>query len=169
MCELMTILTIGSTVMGAVGAVQQGQAASASAKYNANVANMNAKLADRAAKDALERGALEEQKQRQKTATLIGQQKASMAANGVDLSFGSPLDTLVDSATLGELDALTIRSNTYREERDLRQQGANYRGQARMGMASASGASTGGWLNAGGTLLGGGAKAYGSYKQSLIA
>lgn len=169
MCELMTMLTIGSTLMGAVGAVQQGQAASASAKYNANVANMNAKLADRAAKDALDRGAMEEQKQRAKTAALIGQQKAGMAANGLDLSFGSPLDTLVDSATLGELDALTIRSNSYREERDIRQQGANYRGQAAMGRASALGASTGGWLNAAGTLLGGGAKAYGSYQKSLIA
>ena len=168
MCELMTMLTIGSTLMGGLGAIQQGQAASASAKYNARVADMNARMADRAAKDALERGKLEEQKQRQKTAQLMGQQTAAMAANGVDIGFGSPLDLLVDTATLGELDALTIRSNAYREERDIRQQGANYRGQAGMYRAQASSASTGGFLGAMGTFLGGGSRAYGQYQQSLL-
>lgn len=168
MCELMTMLTIGSTVMGAVGAIQQGQAASASARYQAKVSDMNARLADKAAKDALERGALEEQKQRQKTAQLLGAQQAGMAANGVDITFGSPLDLLVDTATLGELDALTIRSNAYREERDIRQQGANYRGQAGALRAEASSASTGGFLSAVGTVLGGGSKAYGQYKNSKI-
>lgn len=169
MCELMTLLTIGSTIMGGVGAIQQGQAASASAKYNAQVADMNAKMADRAAKDALERGAMEEQKQRQKTAQIMGQQTAAMAANGVDIGFGSPLDLLVDTATLGELDALTIRTNAYREDRDLRQQGENYRGQAAMNRSQASSARTGGYLGAMGTFLGGGAKSYGTYQQSLIA
>lgn len=168
MCELMTMLTIGSTVMGAVGAIQQGQAASASARYQAKVSDMNAKLADKAAKDALERGAMEEQKQRQKTAQLLGAQQAGMAANGVDVTFGSPLDLLVDTATLGELDALTIRSNAYREERDIRQQGANYRGQAGMYRAQADSASTGGYLSAVGTVLGGGAKSYGAWQQSKI-
>lgn len=168
MCELMTMLTLGSTLLGGVGAIQQGQAANASAKYNAQVADMNAQMADRAAKDALERGQLEEQKQRQRTAQLMGQQTAAMAANGVDLSFGSPLDTLVDTAMLGEMDALTIRTNTYREERDIRQQGANYRGQAAMERASGRSALTGGFLNAGGTFLGGGAKAYSTYKTGKL-
>ena len=168
MCELMTMLTIGSTIMGGVGAIQQGQSQAKAARYNAQVADMNARMADRAAKDALERGALEEQKQRQKTAQLMGQQTAAMAANGVDIGFGSPLDLLVDTATLGELDALTIRTSAYREERDIRQQGANYRGQAAMSRAQASSASTGGFLGAMGTFLGGGAKAYGTYQQSLL-
>lgn len=168
MCELMSMLTIGSTLMGGLGAIQQGQASAASARYNARVADMNARMADRAAKDALERGKLEEQKQRQKTAQLMGQQTAAMAANGVDIGFGSPLDLLVDTATLGELDALTIRSNAYREERDIRQQGANYRGQAGMYRSQASSASTGGFLGAMGTFLGGGSRAYGQYQQSLL-
>lgn len=169
MCvDPMTMLMIGSTVMSGVGAVQQGQAASASASYNAKVSDMNARLADRAARDAVERGKVEEQKQRQKTAQIIGQQQAGMAANGLDLGFGSPLDLLIDTATMGEIDALTIRSNTFREERDIRQQGANYRGQASMQRAQADSASTGGFLNAVGTVLGGGASAYGNYKKTKI-
>ena len=57
MCELTTMLMIGSTVMGAAGAVQQGKAANASAQYNAKVADMNAKLSERQARDAVARGA----------------------------------------------------------------------------------------------------------------
>lgn len=169
MCELTTMLMIGSTVMGAAGAVQQGKAANASAQYNAKVADMNAKLSERQARDAVARGAIEEQQQRMKTSLTLGQQRAAMAANGVDLKFGSPLDTLVDTATMGELDALTIRTNTYREERDIRQQGFNAQGQAAMSRAEGAAAKSGGFLSAVGTVLGGGARAYGNYKQTLIA
>ena len=169
MCELTTMLMIGSTVMGAAGAVQQGKAANASAQYNAQVADMNAKLSESQARDAVARGAIDEQQQRMKTSLTLGQQRAAMAANGVDLKFGSPLDALVDTATMGELDALTIRTNTYREERDIRQQGLNAQGQASMMRAEGAAAKSGGYLSAMGTVLGGGARAYGNYKQTLIA
>lgn len=168
MCELTTMLMIGSTLMGGVGAIQQGNAAAASANYNAKVADMNAKLTETQARDVVERGNMAEQQQRMKTSQILGQQRAAMAANGVDLKFGSPLDTLVDTAAMGELDALTIRANTYREERDVRQQGLNLRGQANMLRAEAKGAKSGGFLGAVGTVLGGGAKAYGNYQQSLL-
>lgn len=165
MCELTTMLMIGSTVMGAAGAIQQGKAAQASANYNAKVADMNAKIAERQARDAVERGQQEEQQQRMKTSQVIGQQRAALAANGVDLAFGSPLDVLVDTATMGELDALTIRANTYREERDIRQQGLNSTAQASAFRAEGANARTAGNMNAFGTILGGGAKAYSNYKQ----
>lgn len=168
MCELATILTIGSTVLGAAGAVQQGMAAQQSAKYNAQVADMNAQLSDRRAKDALERGKLDEQKSRQKAAQIKGQQVAAMAANGVDLNFGSPLDTLVDTAVMGELDALTIRSNTYRESYDYQVDATNKRASAALSRAQGKNALTAGYLNAGGTLLTGGAKAYQNYQTSKI-
>lgn len=178
MCELTTMLMIGSTVMGAAGAIQQGQAAEMqgraaqqASEYNAKVADMNAKIAERQARDAVERGQQEEQQQRMKTSQTIGQQRAALAANGVDLGFGSPLDVLVDTATIGELDALTIRTNTRREERDILQQGANLKGQA--GMLRAEGRSAlaegrakrrAGTTQAVGTILGGGAEAYKTYR-----
>lgn len=168
MCELTTALMIGSTLIGATGQIQEGKAAAASSRYNAQVAEMNATLSDRAAKDALERGKLEEQKSRRQTAGLIGEQTAAMAANGVDVTFGSPLDLIVDTATQGEVDALTIRKNTYREERDLRQQASNYRGQAGVDRASGASALSGGYLGAAGTVLGGGAKSYAQGKSAGI-
>ncbi|HEY5797659.1 MAG TPA: hypothetical protein VIU82_21865 [Bosea sp. (in: a-proteobacteria)] len=164
----MTILTIGATVVGAAGQMQQAQATAASAKYNAQVGEMNATLADRRAKDAVERGAVEEQRKRQEVAKIKGAQTAAMAANGVDLSFGSPLDTLVDTAVLGELDALTIRTNSYRESYEHKVDAVNKRAGAEMNRAAAKSAIQGGYLSAAGTVLTGGSKAYGSYQKSQI-
>lgn len=168
MCDLMMALTIGSTIVGAVGQVQQASAQAASARYNAQVAELNATLSERRARDAIERGKTEEQKKRQEVQRILGAQKAAMAANGVDLTFGSPLDTIVDTAVLGELDALTIRSNAYREAYDHRVDAMNKRAGAELSRLEARSALTGGYLQAAGTLLGGASKAYGQYKTGTI-
>lgn len=168
MCEIATILTIGSTLIGAVGAIQQGNAAAEAQRYNAKVADMNAELSRRRAKDATERGARAEQQKRQEIAALKGKQVAAMAANGVDLSFGSPLDTIVDTAMLGELDALTIRKNAANENYDYRVQAENGRADAVLSRMNADAAQTGGYLNAAGTILGGASTAYSQYKKPTI-
>lgn len=160
MCDLMTALTIGSTLLGAAGQIQQAQASASASKYNAQVADMNAKISERRAKDAIQRGAVEEQKKRQQVQQVLGKQQAAMAANGVDITFGSPLDTLVDTSVLGELDALTIRTNTYREAYEYRVDAANKRSSATLDRMNAKAATTGGYLAAAGTILGGAGKAY---------
>lgn len=168
MCELTTALTIGSTLIGGAAQIQAGNAQAAASRYNAQVSEMNATLADRAAKDALERGKVEEQKQRMEVAALQGRQRAAIGANGVDMSFGSPLDTLVDTAVMGELDALTIRRNAAREARDYEVQGVNYRADATLSRMNAKASQTGGFLAAAGTVLGGGADAYKTYRSPRI-
>ena len=155
MCDLVTGLLVASTLMGAAGQIQQGNAAAAARRYNQQVAEMNAKIADNQARDALERGKIEEQKKRREVAQISGRQQAAMAANGVDISFGSPLDVLADTAIQGELDALTIRSNTYREEYDYRVKGANQRAQGSLARMEGDAAKTGSLLSAGATILGG--------------
>jgi len=160
MCELGLILTLGSTVMGAMGQMQQAQATADAANYNAQVGDMNAQIAERRAVDALERGKTEEQRKRNEVAGIKGRQTAAMAANGVDLSFGSPLDTLVDTAVLGELDALTIRTNSYRENYDYKVDAVNKRAGANLERMKASSATSGGFLSAMGTVLTGAGKMY---------
>lgn len=169
MCDLITALTLAGTALGAVGQIQQGQAAAEAGRYNAKVAEMNAAISERQARDALERGKLEEQKKRTQVQQVLGRQKAAMAANGVDVSFGSPLDTLVDTATMGEIDALTIRSNSAREAYDYRVRAANGQAQATLDRMNADSAETGGYLAAAGTLLTGGAKAYGDRAMRIGA
>lgn len=164
MCDLSVALTIGSTLLGAAGAVQQGQASAAASRYNAQIMDMNAVMSERRANDAMERGKIEEQRKRQEVAKVKGAQTAAMAANGVDLSFGSPLDTLVDTAVMGELDALTIRTNTAREAYDYRVDAVNKRAGASLERMKGDNASTAGYLGAAGTILTGAGKAYSGYK-----
>jgi len=125
---------------------------------------MNATLAERRARDAIERGAVAEQRKRQEVARIVGGQTTAMAANGVDVSFGSPLDTLVDTAVMGELDALTIRTNAHREAYDYKVQAVNQRSQGSIERMKGDAAETGGYLKAGGTILGGAGEGYGRYK-----
>ncbi|MBB3461519.1 hypothetical protein [Rhizobium sp. BK377] len=160
MCDLGLALTLGSTLLGAAGQVQQAKATAEANKYNAQVAEMNAQIAEKQAKDAIERGKQEEQQKRLQTSQLEGRQRAAMAANGVDLSFGSPLDTIVDTAKMGEIDALNVRTNAYREAYGYKVQGTNQLAGAKLDRMRADAAVKGGYLDAVGTILGGSGKVY---------
>ncbi|NWJ26128.1 hypothetical protein [Rhizobium sp. RM] len=160
MCDLGIALTLGSTLLGAAGQVQEAKATAAANRYNAEVATMNAQIADRQAKDAIERGKQEEQQKRMQTADLQGRQRAAMAANGLDLSFGSPLDTIVDTARMGEMDALNIKTNAYREAYGYKVQATNQRASATLDRIRADAATKSGYLSSIGTILGGGSNAY---------
>lgn len=155
MCEPVTILTALSVAVGAAGAIQQSQAAAGQASYQAAVNRNNAVLSEKAARDATERGELEEKQSRLRTSQMIGSQRAGFAANGVVIDEGSALDVTADTAILGEQDALTIRDNASREAFNHRAQGAQFSSSAGMFETSASNAETAGFLNAGASVLGG--------------
>jgi len=70
-----------------------------------------AEIADLQAKDAIERGALDEQRFRQSIRATIGAQRAGFAGANIDVGYGSAVDVQADAAFLGELDALTLRNN----------------------------------------------------------
>src|SRR5688572_20904436 len=115
MCEPTTIAlgaTLVSGVVSAYGQYQQGQAANDAAKYQAKVAENNAIMAERSAKDAEARGAIEQSQIRLRTRLLLGSQKATYASRGIDLSSESVADVAAGTAEVGELDALTSKSNT---------------------------------------------------------
>lgn len=142
-----------SAGVGVYGAVKSGQAQNAQAKYQSAVERNNAKIAGWQAQDATQRGQIEEQRQRLATARLRGAQRAGMASNGIEIDSGSPLDVLMDTASLGELDALTIRSNAEREVYGFRAQGGNLMAQAGLTQMAGRNAQTAGYINAGSTLL----------------
>ncbi|MSX01586.1 MAG: hypothetical protein F2813_00320 [Actinobacteria bacterium] len=169
--ELLLAATLASTVIGGVATISQADASAKSSRYNAEVSMMNATLSERRAKDAEERGRREEQAKRLEVADLQGRQRAAMSANGVDLSFGSAFDTLVDTQFLGEMDALTIRRNSATEAYDHRVAAASGRADASLARSNADSALTGGYLSAASTVLGGatsGYKDYASYTRPIV-
>lgn len=114
-----TVATIAGTVTGMQAQRQAAQAETASAEYQAKQARIMAE-------DTLKRGAADEQAKRRQTAALEGRQRAVMAASNLDLSSGSPLAVLTDTAILGELDADTVKNNAQREATQQRAQAGIY-------------------------------------------
>jgi len=157
-------VAVVSGVMTAVSTVMQGQAAAAQAAYQAQVARNNQIIAERNAQDAEKRGDVAEDKTRQRTAFILGHQRAQLAGQGAALDDGSPLDLQMDTAGLGELDALTVRGNAQREAYADRVQGMNYGAQA--ALADSKTSMLGTWLSAGGSVLGGLYKGFGVPKTN---
>jgi len=138
MCEPVTIAVIAAVAgvnAAAAGAsaystYQQAKSAKAQANYESSVASNNKVIAERAADDSIKRGAVEEDRKRQDIELLKGKQIAGFAGSGTDLSSESVYDVIGETAALGELDALTIRSNYARESYEKRVMAMNYGAQA---------------------------------------
>lgn len=130
-------LAAGGTAASAVGQWKAGNAAKDAGAAAADVSESQAKLqdynasvAELQAKDALDRGAEAENQFRSQIRGAIGTQRTSFAAGNVDVSFGSAVDVQADAARLGELDALTIKTNAAREAWGFKVQAFDYRAQA---------------------------------------
>lgn len=129
------------SVVAAYGQIQAGKAANQAAEYNAQVSGIMAK-------DALSRGDAAEEKARRDQAQLAGEQRASLAARGLNLNVGSPLAVQRDTAMLGDLDAETIRT-------DARREATGYLNQQVLQKAEGANALRSSYIGAFGTVLGG--------------
>lgn len=98
----------------------------------ATVADNNAAMARAQASDAITRGQTAEVNSQLKTRQLQGMQAAQMAANGVDLSSGSPLSILSDTEFMGANDAAVIHANALKEAYGFNVQEANYKNNANL-------------------------------------
>lgn len=100
--------------------------------YQAAIADNNASLAERAAADAVDRGATESAAVRKQGRAVKGAQRAALATGNVDQGFGSALDILTETDIATDVDANTAEANASKEAYALRVRGANYRGDAQM-------------------------------------
>lgn len=156
-------LTAAAGATQAYGQYREGQALNSQAKYQAKVAENNALSAQYAAKDARDRGAIEARQQELRTRQVMASQRAGAASRGVLVDDGSALEQVVDTAGIGELDALLIRSNAEREAIGFENQGAEFRGEAGLRRAGGKDAVTGAMLGSTSTLLNTGANVSGKW------
>lgn len=96
----------------------------------AAVAEGNARIAEANAQDTLRVGQQQEQQSRLKYASLKGQQRARLAANGLALDEGSALRVLTDTDYLSDIDADTIHANAVQAAMGYRTQAAAYLSEA---------------------------------------
>lgn len=111
MCDPVSASLAITAVAGGVsayGQYQQADAAKKSAQFNQEVANIQAR-------DALKRGEFESEQAGRKVAQLRGRQRVALAANGLDLSYGSPADILEQTDYYGLEDQRTVANNARRE------------------------------------------------------
>ena len=146
---------LASTAIGVVSAVQQGNAQQAQYNYQAQVNAENAKIAQRNAAMERQQGIEEARLQRMKTMQNVASQETAMAANGIDITQGTALDVIEDTATMGELDALQTRYNYERKAIQYEQQANNFNNQSNLDIISGQNASTAGMWNAVGSGLSG--------------
>ena len=93
------------------------------------------------------------------------EERVGFASRNIDLGSDVVLDTLSDTAALGELDALTIRSNAAREAYGYQVQGMNYEASAGNNALAAKNAKSAGKTAMFSTLLSGASTVAGNYSD----
>lgn len=154
MCEPATLAIIGTAVATA-GAGYSALMANAQARGQVAQAKANQAEANRSAADAMERGNVEQQRHYRKVSQQAGAQRAALAANGLDIGFGSAADLVGDTAMFGEEDASALARNTRNEARGYQIQAANYATEAKSAKLAATGALVKGAFDVGSTIIGG--------------
>jgi hypothetical protein len=160
---LAIVATVGSTVMSAIGQSQAASAQAGQANYMAQVARRNQQINEWNAARTEEQGRVASDLQRQKTAQIVGSQRAALASQGADINSGSPLDIQTDTERAGEFDALTIKSNAALQAFGYRTKGAEAASQAGLYDMTAANATANLPFAMGSTLLSGASSVAGKY------
>jgi hypothetical protein len=161
MAEASLVAGAASGAMNTVGAYYAASGQKNALKLQARLDEINAKIADSQARDALFRGERAEQAFRQDVAQLRSKQRVGYAAGGVDLGSETVAATLTSTDVMSELDATQIKANALREAWGMRTEAGNLRSSANMNRATASAINP--LMQAGATFLTEGAKWGGQY------
>jgi len=139
-----------SLIMQGAGAVTSGigsyfsaAAAKDTLKTQANILDTNARIAELGAQSALNQGQKQIAALTLKVGQIKGAQRASMAANGIDLGVGNAAEVQATTDIMKEIDANTIEANAVRTAWGYRSEAANIQNEATMKRAGAAGISPG--------------------------
>lgn len=109
------VVAVVGAGIGAYSASEQASYQKQQADYQAKVAANNAKIAEYQRQAALQQGQADAEKAMTEQAQMLSRQRASLAANGVDVTQGSALDVLASTKFMGQQDVNAIQSNAARE------------------------------------------------------
>jgi hypothetical protein len=120
----LALTTVGAA-MSAYSAYNQSKQAKPAYNYQAAIGRNNAKIAEWNAQEVNRQGEQELIAQQRKVAAITGAQRAAFGSRGIDMSEGSALNILSDTAYLGAQDSVTIKDNTAKKAWQARMQGYN--------------------------------------------
>lgn len=125
------------------------------ASYESDLAKRNAALETERARDSIDRGRDEARTFYRQVGQTKGQQIASMAANGIDVSEGTALTIQQDTATGAEEDAANLYRNVHERTRGFDINASNFRAEAAAARARGKSALVNSFFEAGSSLMGG--------------
>lgn len=159
----------GNAFGGALGAYQAGAAQAEAAKFNAKVAQNNEAISHANAAIAGQAGAEQGWMVGQKTRGTLGAIKANQGASNVDVNSGSAADVRASTEELGQLDAMTVRSNAAREAYGYQQQAEGFKEQSVLDTYEAKNDVSAGELNAVNTFMGSAGSAASNFAKFQMA
>lgn len=163
MCDPIS-LTIAATAAATIGTGYSALQSAAQSRYQGQVADQNAKLANEAAKREEENTRDAALQHYRKVGALKGQQRVAMAAGGLDVNFGNAADLTADTDMLANEDVRRIYDQGAENVLGRNIESNNYRSQAKASRQAATGALVKGVFDVGSTALGG-AKQYDALKR----
>jgi hypothetical protein len=148
-------LAAASTMATMGGQYVQGQAAYTQAQYERTAATANATLAADQAKHEIDNTELSAKRRYRDASQLEGQQKAAMAANGIDLTFGSAADIQRDDKMIANEDVGQIYTEGFNKTQGYLIDAYNYRLKASAAKSAGTAAKWSTGIGMAGTALGG--------------
>jgi hypothetical protein len=147
-------LIAASAAVTAAGQISSGIGQSRQYRYQASIDAQNARLANDQAKDSVLNTNIEALRLGRQHAQTKGQAVATMAANGVDLNFGSAVDVQRDNAMTAAEDTTQLYKAGAERTKGYEINAFNYKSSAAANKAKAKGAITNAIFGAASTALG---------------
>lgn len=162
MClPLAAVAAIGAAGLSAAGSVYGGMQANAQGKYESEMAKRNSALEV----EGYQQDRLAAQDQRRdfwrKVGAAKGQQVASMAANGIDVGYGTAANIQEDTQNLANEDAQNLYKNQQQQQRGRLINAQNYTAEAKAARQRGKAAMIGSFFEAGSSLMSGASSAMG--------
>lgn len=166
MCEVTTIMAVGTLVLGAASAYNQREAG----KAQAQIYEQEERIDRAAAADAMAQGDTQTERMLWRTRQALGQQRAAIAANGLDAAFGTPNELLGETTMFGQMEMADARSAAARSAWGYNVSGTNAGNRADYsrwsGKTQATGTALGSLFQAGSMAYGSGAFSSGASARS---
>lgn len=147
------VAAIAGAGLSAFGTLRAGEAASNQAAYQAQVAKNNQVIADQNALYAIEAGAARSEIVGRQAGSRLGQVRAGIAANNIDVNSGSAALVQQSQREVGELEQLTEENKALLLAHGYQAQGAGFGAESGLREIAAKEAGPASYLKAGGDLL----------------
>jgi hypothetical protein len=142
---------IGGALSSGIGSFYSAKTQKYQLQAQANMADTNARIAELGAQSALNQGQQEVGSLTLQAGKLKSTQRASMAANGIDLGVGNAAEVQASTDIMKEIDTNTVTANALRSAWGYRMQSTNFQNEALTARGASKSISP--WMSGAGSLM----------------